>query len=383
MKSKVGWDEGQARRVRLITGLVGLTLLFSGVVCQWFAGNQISDVSLSTLCEAYSGEGALNSQDDFWDGKMQYYERVGKEGPPITLAMIARQFVGESFDPEADYPIDQFLYSNPSFWCKYLPSCPPGATCDRGEVVAAYNWTRGAWVGRKISTKASWGIATGVADASNSRIRCSDKAKVYKAMLQTIFTDSQGNWVVDARSDEPWSQEAVDLAADEMNYSCMRSKGSTGYILSLGPVLSSMTSLICLLSLCRWFQGPTTASAAEGFAIVSVALTLVGFWVVEFQTDNEFLQAYMMCGRNSALFEPPYMVDKGVYFDGTPCMDVDTVGDRRMNPYVETSLKMTAVYTAGGVCNLLATVLLLVSVSKIKEKSKLTKFQTLEASDEL
>lgn len=153
----------------------------------------------------------------------------------------------------------------------------------------------------------------------------------------------------------------MDLAADEMNYSCMRSKGSTGYILSLGPVLSSMTSLICLLSLCRWFQGPTTASAAEGFAIVSVALTLVGFWVVEFQTDNEFLQAYMMCGRNSALFEPPYMVDKGVYFDGTPCMDVDTVGDRRMNPYVETSLKMTAVYTAGGVCNLLATVLLLVS----------------------
>lgn len=157
------------------------------------------------------------------------------------------------------------------------------------------------------------------------------------------------------------TQEAVDMAADEMNFSCIRSKGSTGYILSLGPVLSSMTSLICLLSLCRWFQGPTTASAAEGFAIVSVALTLVGFWVVEYQTDSEFLQAYMLCGRSAALFEAPYLVNKGVYFDGTPCMDIDSEGEKRMNPYVAKSLSMTAVYTAGGICNLLATILLLVS----------------------
>lgn len=87
-------------------------------------------------------------------------------------------------------------------------------------------------------------------------------------------------------------------------------------------------SLICLFSLCRWFQGPTTASAAEGFAIVSVALTLVGFWVINFRTDNEFLQAYMICsgsGRRETLLEAPYLVSKGVYFDSTPCMDIDSV----------------------------------------------------------
>ena len=49
-------------------------------------------------------------------------------------------------------------------------------------------------------------------------------------------------------------QEAVDAAALEMQRGCMRNKGSTGYILSLGPILSTMTSFICLLSLCRWFQ---------------------------------------------------------------------------------------------------------------------------------
>lgn len=86
------------------------------------------------------------------------------------------------------------------------------ATCERDEVVSAYNWTSGAWVKRKVSTKASWGIATAVADFSNTRIRCGDKAKVYKALLQTIFTDSKGNWVVDARSDELWSQVPTSIS---------------------------------------------------------------------------------------------------------------------------------------------------------------------------
>jgi len=34
------------------------------------------------------------------------------------------QFVGEDFDPTRGVAVDQFLYSNPSFWCKYLPACP-------------------------------------------------------------------------------------------------------------------------------------------------------------------------------------------------------------------------------------------------------------------
>eukprot|EP00918_Siedleckia_nematoides_P075096 GHVU01164233.1.p1 GENE.GHVU01164233.1~~GHVU01164233.1.p1 ORF type:complete len:382 (+),score=54.87 GHVU01164233.1:99-1148(+) len=349
----------------------------------------MGDVSLSTFCNAYSGEKTAMEREDFWEGKMQYYRRYAAaemQAPPITLEMIAAQFVGETFRPRGDYPIDEFLYSNPSFWCKYMPTCPPGATCNEENtlVIAAANWTRGAWVGRKISTKPSWGMATGVAQFTNTRIRCKDKATVYKFLLETIFTDDKGEWVRDPTSGQEWSQEAVDSAAQEMKYSCMRSKGSLGYILSLGPLLSSITCLICMLSLCRWFQGPTTVSAAEGFAIVSIAMTLLGFWVVEFRVDNEFLQAYMFCGRDKALTDgPPYMVDKGVYFDGTPCVDLDTDGSKRMNPYVRTALNQTAVYTSGGICNLLATILLLVSVSKIKEKSKLSKFQTLEASDEL
>jgi hypothetical protein len=48
--------------------------------------------------------------------------------------------------------------------------------------------------------------------------------------------------------------------------------------------------------------------------------------VVQFRVDQEFMQAYMTCGREKALVgEPPYMVSNGYYFDGTPCMDLDSV----------------------------------------------------------
>lgn len=41
-QKSLGWDESAARRTQIITGSVGLVLLFIGVVMQWWAGNNIS-----------------------------------------------------------------------------------------------------------------------------------------------------------------------------------------------------------------------------------------------------------------------------------------------------------------------------------------------------
>ena len=49
-------------------------------------------------------------------------------------------------------------------------------------------------------------IHSGVARFTSTRIRCRDKAAVYKAMLETVLTDSKGQWSVDERSGEAWSQ---------------------------------------------------------------------------------------------------------------------------------------------------------------------------------
>ena len=206
---QVGWDESYARKVRLITGCIGLVLLFCGIVCQWWAGNNFADVPLSTLCKSFSGMPDVMEREDFFNGKKSYYERVGENGPPITLQMVANQFVGENYDDA--HPVDQFLYSNPSFWCKYLPACPPGAKCQATPghgmtIVEREPWVRAGWVGRKVSENPSWAQATGVQSFTSTRIRCHDKATVYKRMLEAVFTDMKGNWVTDAKSGARWSQ---------------------------------------------------------------------------------------------------------------------------------------------------------------------------------
>ncbi len=48
------------------------------------------------------------------------------------------------------------------------------------------------------------------------------------------------------------------------------------------------------------------ATAAESLAVISVALTLVGFWVVEMQTDEEFMQSYMYCGIDKVWLKASY-----------------------------------------------------------------------------
>jgi hypothetical protein len=35
-QESLGWNESYSRRIRLITGLLGLTLLFAGIVMQWY-----------------------------------------------------------------------------------------------------------------------------------------------------------------------------------------------------------------------------------------------------------------------------------------------------------------------------------------------------------
>jgi hypothetical protein len=35
-QESLGWNESYSRRIRLITGLLGLVLLFAGIVMQWY-----------------------------------------------------------------------------------------------------------------------------------------------------------------------------------------------------------------------------------------------------------------------------------------------------------------------------------------------------------
>ncbi|EKX49809.1 hypothetical protein GUITHDRAFT_161943 [Guillardia theta CCMP2712] len=376
---KLGWDEGKTRRIQLGTGIAGILLLFSGVVCQWWAGNNFSDVSLSTLCNAYSGKPDLMASDDWYQAKQDYaakYSSSSSSPAVMTLSFVASQFLG--FRPDGNYPLNQFLYSSPSFWCKYLPECPVGVQCVGNTVVKAENWTRGAWPGRLVSSDPYWKLSSSVEGYSATRIRCSDKVNVYKAMLTAVTTDINGNFVKDPSTGVTWSKAAVDKAAGALLQQCYESKGSAGYILATGPVLATFASIFCFMTLFRCLGGSYMSSTGQGMAILAVAMTLIDFWVIVYLTNSEFMQGYLLCGK----LGPP-LVLRGSYFDSTPCMDQNSIGQGEFNPYVSQSAWMTSVYTAGGVCNLIAIVLLLISIHKNKENTKLMKFATLGPSDEL
>ncbi len=306
----MGWDESNTRKVRVVTAALGLALLISGTICQYWAGKDFGEIPLSTLCEAYSGERALMDDGDWRMGKNEYYLKNGDDAQPLTLQKIAEEFLAEPRFDYSDFSVEKVLYASPSFWCKYLPACPLGAICDGGKVVKSVNGTHGgAWKGRLISSKPAWGVPVNPYDRTTHRIRCEDKHMVYKSMIQSIFTDRDGDWVLDKNSEELWNAQALELASDQIERSCWLIKGSTGYILDLPPILATLTCLICLLTLCRWFQGPFTATAAESLAVISVALTLVSFWVVEMRTDEDFLQSYMYCGIDKVYTYPKtYMV---------------------------------------------------------------------------
>lgn len=241
----------------MVTAALGLALLISGTICQYWAGQD--EIPLSTLCEAYSGERAFMDDGDWRMGKNEYYLKNGDHAQPLSLQKIAEEFLAEPRLDCSDFSVEKVLYASPSFWCKYLPACPPGAICDGGKVVQSVNGTHGgAWKGRLISAKPAWGVPMNPDDRTTHRVCCEDKHIVYKSMIQSIFTDRDGDWVLDKNSGDLWNAQALELASDQIERSCLLIKGSTGYILDLPPILATLTCLICLLTLCRWFQGPFT-----------------------------------------------------------------------------------------------------------------------------
>jgi len=390
-QKSLGWDESAARRSQLITGSVGLVILFIGVVMQWWAGNNISDISLSTFCESYSGEPDVTDSIDWKQMKAAYYNanNPNRQGD-LSLAKMANQFFGGD-GTVGD--VDRAIYNDPSFWCKYLPECPAGATCTENQAgilmlrdvgTAKGN---GLWNGRRISQKKHWNLAPGAFSLASTHIRCWDKFTVYREMIDEVMVEQPTSssasapkiYVTDPVSGARWNEDSIDTASYAQLFTCYGSKGSTGYILGLGPLLSSMASLFCVVSLFTCCPTSYSSTLGRGLALMAFAFTLIGFWVVSFTSIREFVADYMYCGSSTT----PLTNNRGMYFDGTPCLDRNSDGENEMNPFLSWSAWMTGVYTFGGAFNIIATVILLVTIAKTIAGDQLKKFATLTPSDEL
>mmetsp|Transcript_20881 Transcript_20881/g.40598 ORF Transcript_20881/g.40598 Transcript_20881/m.40598 type:complete len:390 (+) Transcript_20881:101-1270(+) len=379
----LGWNESASRRTQIITGSIGLVLLFCGVVMQWWAGNNISDVSLATFCESYSGDRRLMEPEDWKAMKADYYDVTNPDRDgPLSLNKLGQKYFGGDGKLGS---LERLIYREPAFWCKSLPACPAGARCNKDSITApGTSKAHGVWKDRTISELAYWHLADGAMGSASSHIRCWDKFLVYRGMLKEVLTEysttsSQPRFVTDEMSGQPWSDATVDSAAWAELYSCYSSKGATGYALGLGPLLSSLACIFCVLSMFTCCPRSYASSLGRGLALMGFSFTLIGFWVLSFSTTGEFISNYVYCG--GAGF--PLVSADGKYFDGTPCMDRTSLGDNMMNPFLSWSAWMSGVYTFGGVLNILAIIFLLVTIAKTIESDQLRKFVTLTPSDEL
>jgi len=390
VEETLGWSEDYAKRVRKITGLLGLILLFCGVICQWVAASRMSGVPLGLLCKAYSGMDDLNDIDSWTKFKYEFYNNRDSQGV-LDLADVAYEFSTLPQRPDANYPLDNLLGSLPSFWCKHLPECPAGTSCAGNSIVYVNaSWARGGvWEGRPVTTEPHWNIAAESMGFYGNPIRCRDKTKVFHDMLMAIHTTISGEWTEDPATEARWSEDAVNRASTEFLHSCQASKGSLGYILACGPVFSSLACVVCAFVLFRQPSSSTDkkcggccdstlgANIGQGLAIMAVAMALIGFWVIAYEVSQEIGQSYMFCSG-----APNVLVKDGVYFDDTSCADVNSDGEKSMNPFLNFQFGVTALYTAGGTCNIIATFLLVVAISKMNESSKLMQFKNFEGRDE-
>lgn len=136
-----------------------------------------------------------------------------------------------------------------------------------------------------------------------------------------------GNYVVDPASGMKWSDAAIDMAGLSFLYSCYSQKGSTGYILGLGPSLATLACICGVISLFTCCPRSYMSSLARMLSLMAFALIMIGFWIVSMQATNEFFSKYILCqGSPSTLTN-----GKGIYFDSTPCIDVKTDGTPNMS----------------------------------------------------
>jgi hypothetical protein len=64
--------------------------------------------------QAYSGDSALMTPEDWMKAKLDYYSKNKVTARPLTLSTMAANYMG--FDVGLDGRLDQFLYADPSMW---------------------------------------------------------------------------------------------------------------------------------------------------------------------------------------------------------------------------------------------------------------------------
>jgi hypothetical protein len=401
---------------------------------QVFSAGNLYGVPLTTMCESYSGssevsdaasftallqevmkqrttcfempfaEGELQVWDDENMGLSKAAQKCCKDHSPrrrswyfsgicadpwtsrnASLTDIAKLPIADSLRLFTDILSDfigvqspnHYDTANAEFWCKNCPNdyrknCPfdPALNSTSGDVCKC--------PGGELSNGAFWAIAP-ENQITGRYILCSDQAKVYRAWIEALYP----------REFHPeWDTKHYQAAEDRFYNTCFARKGSLGFILTVGPVLSVFAALFTLFSLLKYCATTGLPGMAFNFVLLAISMTLISFWPLSFTGAAELIARYSFCW---GLQDTP-VVNKGddttagapVLFTGAPCYDINSKGEREYNPFIEQLGTFSAGYVSGGVLMIMSMLMMLSIVSKNADvvlESKLARPDPMPDSD--
>ncbi|KAJ1486335.1 hypothetical protein T484DRAFT_1943576 [Baffinella frigidus] len=349
--------DGAVGICRIIQAVVAGLLLFIGITCQFWAGLNVNDVPLASLCDTYSGSPAVLGTSDF-NSLFNWYESTVPDCTPrrscITFDGAASFFLQGKSSLEKEGRTDTLRYAEAHFYCKHTPievaDQPAETNClnkmDNGKDPQPCRlWPEQTTAPGENS---NWFLA----QSSDRRgaifhVSCVDKASVYRSFLTALYGAASGR-------QNPWSETQINDAVRGFRANCIIDKGSDGYILIAGPLVAMLGAFF---TTCTMFRGCARApmpAIGQNILLVSVILLLVGLWSISFNLNDDWVSMYSFCRDNEAP-----LVNQGRWFDQTPCVDRDSLGGFQFNPYIAWLLLVNSTYIAGGVITVIATLLYL------------------------
>jgi len=325
--------------------LAGL-LLFVGITCQFWAGLNLNDVPLTSLCNAYSGSpevmdlDSFNALADWYNGDIQQCE--GRRDC-YSFTGASRYFMSSSgLDPTR---ADLMHYADAQFFCKRAPNgVTKNETCYSKALKREELYPCKLWPQQETSPTDSgnWHLAYVPGTRGPIfHVNCYDKTQVYADFLQSIYAGV-------------WSTSDIKAAADQFRQACVVDKGSDGYMLIIGPLIAFMGGVITTCTMFKAFAAPPWPDLGMNMLIISIILLLMGFWSIALATSDEIMDRYTYCGLNRAP-----LVFQGRWYDNTPCIDLTTDGNPEWHPFVSMILFFDSVYVIGGTMSMIASLMYL------------------------
>lgn len=383
--------------LRMFVAFLGVIFLLAGIALQFAAAGSLYGIRLSSLCTTHSGSGELSDATSFnalinagfekRTGCLQKVDPAEKakccsvydglcEHPEIIDRATFDQIQDAAFKMDLVTDIfgefigvskaDKYDTANPEFWCK---NCPDDARKNCPFVpIDIDNTTAGVQIDRvcdcpggKVSTPATpfWDTITD--DFLSIRyVMCSDQADVYEEWIKAVFPRWELNNYAQARA--------------RFETKCWQNKGSTGYILTIGPSLALFAGIFSIAGFFSCAANSPVPVVAFNLGMVSMAIVFVAFWALSLTGASTLISRYALCHGYS---EPIVVKDRPDAFglirhapelyNGSPCADLNSNLEWQLNPFISELGAYNGGYFSGGVLVILSLILMLGINAKVSD----------------